>query len=261
MISCSLNLNSSVRLTSYEIDEVSSISYEDQIDSDDVFESAESAMPTSHHTEHLNISTKDKFEFSDDSNYDDRFALQTSCNGIIHIFGRGGRIRHGIWFILTFTMIIFCISTCIQRYDYLISRPTSTVINYTVSDRLKFPAVSVCNFNRFRFSSLEYDDWHRIGYLINLFTSTDSNDIFSGLNGKTGEEWNDYLKNISIELYDNITFDITQFLNVKSNQAKIFIKHCTWNNGRQPCSIDNFTRIYTDYGSCFTFNAGKLPIS
>ncbi|RDD47878.1 Acid-sensing ion channel 1 [Trichoplax sp. H2] len=254
MLSLACAENSKVKADK-EFEDIILTPYDDNDDSS-VFEEANQTTVSASYAENLHISTKDKFEFSDDSNYDDRFALQTSCNGIVRIFGRGGRVRHAVWFLLTLTMTILCIITCVQRYDYLFTYPTNAAINYTISKKLKFPAVSVCNFNRFRFSSLEYGDWHRIGYLVNLFTATDNNQIFTGLNGKTGKEWNDYLKNISFELYDNITFDITQFLNVKSNQAEVFIKHCTWNDGRQPCSIENFTRIYTDYGSCFTFNAG-----
>ena len=38
-----------------------------------------------------------------------------------------------------------------------------------------------------------------------------------------------------------------------------FLIRCTWSG--EPCSSKNFTQTVTDYGVCYTFNAGQPPIT
>ena len=114
---------------------------------------------------------------------------------------------------------------------------TSTIsINY-VTD-MKFPAVTLCNYNQFRNGLLSEEAIATLGLvystsptrLINRDVDlTPLQDEFDNYNGGTI----DFIKNLSHQIED-------------------MVEDCSWRS--RPCSHLNFTQHVLDHGVCYTFN-------
>ena len=88
------------------------------------------------------------------------FASSTTLHGLRYVADKSHSIlRRGIWLIFlgaTATAYVYLASLSLTKY---FSRPTKTVITQvTPTDDLKFPAVTVCNLNKFMRSKIDVAD-------------------------------------------------------------------------------------------------------
>lgn len=204
------------------------------------------------------ISTKDGSQDDDDSQqhrsslnisyeHEEEFAKTTSCHGISHVFSRdSSKIRRFLWMILTISMTVVCISQCVDRVMHLASNPTRVVLKYNMPHQIRFPAITICNFNRFRNSTINQSNYHRLRHLLRLMSATHTL--------SRGRQFNFRIN--AINNTRNIQDDSTLLAQV-GQQATTLFKYCNWNNQPDSCSVKNFTLTYTEYGNCFTFNGGK----
>ena len=55
-------------------------------------------------------------------------------------------------------------------------------------------------------------------------------------------------------MYFDHDFDFEEFVKKHGHKIGHMIKKCHWKNQR--CGPENFTSVLTDFGLCYTFNAG-----
>ncbi|KAK0145215.1 Acid-sensing ion channel 4-A [Merluccius polli] len=97
------------------------------------------------------------------------FANSCSLHGINHIFvsGRLG-IRQTLWalaFVASLVLFLYQAAKCAISY---LEHPHVTALNEEASPEMVFPAVTICNINRFRFSALTDADIYHLANLTGL---------------------------------------------------------------------------------------------
>nr|QEP99390.1 acid-sensing ion channel 3 [Trichoplax adhaerens] len=176
--------------------------------------------------------------------HEEDFAKRTSCHGISHVFDdETPKLRRLSWVFLTLAMATICIIQCADRMIYLISNPTKIVIKNEIPPRIRFPAVTICNFNRFRNSTINESNYYRLQYLLRLMNAPQAPSKRSEFSFR-----NDLVN------YSRNTNDDLDLLSKVGIQRQILIRYCNWDNQPHSCSAENFTLTYTKYGNCFLFN-------
>ena len=205
------------------------------------------------------------------------FASNTTLHGLRYTVQKELSIpRRAIWLIFLFaaTGAYTCYGTI--AFMKFIARPTKTVITQqTPTDGLKFPAVTICNLNKFAKSKIDMAD-------------EDENFVKMGLNISGCSEIREVRGNLTcgqalLCVYDHYSssvvpgcdittrqniikgltgssrrlFDEEQFLtNYGHGFAGLFVLYCVFSFD-QVCSERDFVPTLTQRGLCYTFNSGS----
>uniref|UniRef100_W5LEW1 Acid sensing ion channel subunit family member 4 n=1 Tax=Astyanax mexicanus TaxID=7994 RepID=W5LEW1_ASTMX len=164
------------------------------------------------------------------------FANSCSLHGINHIFvsGRLG-VRQTLWalaFLASLALFLYQAAKCAISY---LEHPHVTALNEEATPEMVFPAVTICNINRFRFSALTDAD---IYHLANLTGLPPKN--------KDGHKPTDL---------EYPAPDMQDIFNRTGHQLDEMLKSCNFSG--QNCSAEDFSVVYTRYGKCYTFNGNK----
>ncbi|XP_062861654.1 acid-sensing ion channel 4-A [Trichomycterus rosablanca] len=170
------------------------------------------------------------------------FASSCSLHGINHVFvsgtgrsGSGGCARRVLWALaLLASLVLFLYQASACALSYL-SHAHVTALREEAAKELLFPAVTICNTNRFRFSALTDAD---IFHLTNL----------TGLPPKNPEG----------HRASDLQYpapDMQDIFNRTGHQLEDMLKSCNFSG--QNCSARDFSVVYTRYGKCYTFNGNK----
>ncbi|XP_006636282.1 acid-sensing ion channel 4-A [Lepisosteus oculatus] len=162
------------------------------------------------------------------------FANSCTLHGINHIFvsGRLG-IKQTLWvlaFLVSLALFLCHAARCAINY---LEHPHFTALDEEVSREMVFPAVTICNINRFRFNALTDAD---IYHLTNLTGLPPKN--------KDGHKEADLM-------YPKP--DMEDIFNRTGHQLEEMLMSCNFSG--ENCSAKDFTVVYTRYGKCYTFNA------
>ncbi|KAK1788659.1 hypothetical protein P4O66_002482 [Electrophorus voltai] len=134
-----------------------------------------------------------------------RFAGSCSLHGMNHIFvsGRLG-VRQALWALaVVLALALFLYQAAKSAMSYL-EHPHVTALSEEASSEMVFPAVTICNINRFRFSALTDADIYHLANLTGLppknkdghkptdleYPAPDMQDIFN----RTGHQLDEMLK-------------------------------------------------------------------
>ncbi|XP_078603160.1 bile acid-sensitive ion channel-like [Branchiostoma floridae x Branchiostoma japonicum] len=139
-------------------------------------------------------------------------------------------------------------SPCDSQFVAYFQFDTVTNMKVEFRDVLDFPTVTICNFNRYRFSKITAQELQYVSTL---------------LEGSTG--FNDYDYDSDYEDSDQYNFDwnstgipdgfnLAEFTLRAGFDMDVSLMGCTWRG--QSCSKDNFTLVFTSFGICWVFNEG-----
>ncbi|XP_038054982.1 acid-sensing ion channel 1C-like [Patiria miniata] len=139
-------------------------------------------------------------------------------------------LRRLVWVCIVGGMtgyLLYGISISIMTYY---QRPVSSVVRINYVREIPFPAVTFCNYNQWKKSQVPPD------FL----------DAVRSLNPANKSPVDvEYLKS-----HDGI--NMTDRLINSTHQIEDMLLECTFKAAN--CSADNFTRIFTDFGLCYSFN-------
>ncbi|XP_035682884.1 acid-sensing ion channel 5-like [Branchiostoma floridae] len=176
------------------------------------------------------------------------YAEGTSLHGLGKIVGA----RHGgarlAWSLLFLTMFGVAAWQITERFVAYFQFDTVTNMKVEFRDVLDFPTVTICNFNKYRFSKITAQELQYVSTL---------------LEGSTG--FNDYDYDSDYEDSDQYNFDwnstgipdgfnLAEFTLRAGFDMDVSLIGCTWRG--QACSKDNFTLVFTSFGICWVFNEG-----
>ncbi|XP_072040591.1 acid-sensing ion channel 1C-like isoform X3 [Amphiura filiformis] len=180
-------------------------------------------------------------------------------NTTFHGLNRIGDPDKPTWLRLLWTLaVLACSGTCLwqislrcmEYFDYNIN----TQISVVYQSPLAFPAVTFCNFNRFRLSQITEADANFLIYI--LYAEDYDYGSYTDLESFSwyGSSFDYY------ETFANLTgtFNYTEFtLRAGFQLDNETLLDCQW-RGRK-CYPSNFTHVFTSYGNCYTFN-GDTPL-
>ncbi|KAI5627514.1 acid-sensing ion channel 4 [Silurus asotus] len=209
------------------------------------------------------------------------FASSCSLHGMKHVFGAaggggggGGCARRALWaaaLLASLALFLHQASQCAVAY---LQRAHVTALREEATRELLFPAVTICNTNRFRFSALTDADIYHLANLTGLppknpeghraadlqYPEPDMQDIFN----RTGHQLEDMLKscnfsghNCSARDFSVIQDEMIEDLTKQQNETFTIKPHHTGDLPARFYTVHCMAKVYTRYGKCYTFNGNK----
>ncbi|XP_038604364.1 LOW QUALITY PROTEIN: acid-sensing ion channel 4 [Tachyglossus aculeatus] len=162
------------------------------------------------------------------------FARSSSLHGLGRVWGRGPRgLRRALWALALLASLAACLYQAAGSARAYLSRPHLASLAAAPAAP-GFPAVTLCNINRFRHSALSDADIFHLANLTGLPPKDRDGHRAAGLRYPEP--------------------DMVDILNRTGHQLADMLKSCNFSGHR--CSTSNFSVVYTRYGKCYTFNAG-----
>ena len=142
-------------------------------------------------------------------------------------------IRRVIWTLLLLGAFALFFEKCTDSFMNFFQYPFTTTTLLVYEDKLRFPAISVCNYNDARLSKMNGTLMERL-FVGKQILGQNVSHLQSQI---TGELMKKTLSNAAHRLEDMVV-------------------DCKWNE--QPCNYGNFTEFKNAAGDvCYTFNSGK----
>ncbi|XP_072297792.1 acid-sensing ion channel 1C isoform X2 [Eucyclogobius newberryi] len=186
------------------------------------------------------------------------FITRTKIHGLKFMFSPDKPLPLRFIWVLAF---LFCLGLLFtwswNRILYLMSYPAVTKIHMVWAHNMSFPAVTFCNKNVFRVSSLTREDLYHSGYWMDLLYSNHtvmerSLSILKDSHKKGLVNLLDFNKYSPPPGY---RVNTTEMMGRLGHQLEDMLLECKFRG--ETCTHKNFTPIYTRYGKCYTFNSGQ----
>ncbi|NXS68887.1 ASI4A protein, partial [Pandion haliaetus] len=164
------------------------------------------------------------------------FASASTLHGLGHICRSGQLgVRQTLWAFAFLASLAFFLYQAAKSALLYLEHPHVMALDEEAIREMVFPAITICNINRYRHSALTDAD---IFHLANM----------TGLPPKDrdGHKATDLL-------YPDP--DMADIVNRTGHQLDDMLKSCNFSG--ENCSSRDFTVVYTRYGKCYTFNGDR----
>ncbi|XP_015254446.1 PREDICTED: acid-sensing ion channel 1-like isoform X2 [Cyprinodon variegatus] len=198
------------------------------------------------------------------------FIRRTKVHGLKFIFcPTKSKPQQLIWTLAFFLCISLLCTWSWNRILYLMSYPVVTKIYMVWAHNMSFPAVTFCNKNVFRASSMTKDDLYHSGYWMDLMYHNHT--VIKRSFNIIKESHKPAL--LSLLDFQNYTpppdyfVNTTEMMGRLGHQLEDMLLGCRFRG--ETCTYKNFSTvcrkrkivtarcgIYTRYGKCYTFNSG-----
>ncbi|XP_072900743.1 acid-sensing ion channel 4-A-like [Hemitrygon akajei] len=164
------------------------------------------------------------------------FADTCSLHGINHVFVAGGcGVKQSLWALAFLSSLLFFLYQVVNCTVSYLHYHHVTALDEELNQEITFPAITICNMNRFRHNALTDAD---IYHLANM----------TGLPPKSKDA-----HRAVVQGYPEP--NMMDIFNRTGHQIEEMLKNCNFSGS--PCSSHNFSVVFTRYGKCYTFNANK----
>ncbi|CAB1317349.1 unnamed protein product [Coregonus sp. 'balchen'] len=185
------------------------------------------------------------------------FMRRTRVHGLMFVFSPEKTLPQRILWLLAFFVCVSLLFTWSwNRILYLMSYPAVTKIKMEWAHNMSFPAVTFCNHNLFRVSSLTKVDLYHSGYWMDLMHQNHTVMERSLALLRDNHKYN-LLSLLDFNGYTpppRYHVNTTEMIGRLGHQLEDMLLECRF-RGRK-CTHQNFSTIYTRYGKCYTFNSG-----
>ena len=200
---------------------------------------------------HYSSGTADKMTwkkrlFKKDSTNFMKYIESTTAHGVVRIFTGKSITRRLFWLVIVLVAAGGCLYNISDRISFLVSAPTSTTISLSRRNNVAFPAVTVCNLNRFRLDALQ--ERNLSGFIRSAFVLNELEDCEAALDNFTLSGAID-IPAVEVD-YEELTNDTRTVL-------EDFIVDCYF-AGRKCNVTEMFEPVFTSLGICYTFNSGRM---
>uniref|UniRef100_A0A8P0PAT5 Acid sensing ion channel subunit family member 4 n=1 Tax=Canis lupus familiaris TaxID=9615 RepID=A0A8P0PAT5_CANLF len=163
------------------------------------------------------------------------FASTSTLHGLGRACGRGPHgLRRTLWALALLTSLAAFLYQAAGLARGYLTRPHLVAMDPAApAPAAGFPAVTLCNINRFRHSALSDADIFHLANLTGLPPKDRDGHRAAGLRYPEP--------------------DMVDILNRTGHQLADMLKSCNFSGHH--CSASNFSVVYTRYGKCYTFNA------
>ena len=205
------------------------------------------------------------------------FASNTTLHGLRYTVQKGLSIpRRVTWLIFLCAAASLYTYNATVSFERFVSRPTKTVITQeTPTDGLKFPAVTICNLNKFMKSKIDMadEDENFVKMRLNISGCSEIREVrgnlscgqallcaydgygyafVDGCDKTTRQNILNVLNGTSKRLLDEERF----LANYGHDVTGLVLQYCRFSID-QTCSEKDFVPTLTKKGLCYTFNSGS----
>ncbi|XP_064632450.1 acid-sensing ion channel 1A-like isoform X1 [Lineus longissimus] len=170
------------------------------------------------------------------------FCTRVNLGGLNKLIdGEYGLFRRMIWLVFILGMTAFGLYQMCSQIAKYNQRPITVLVNISRYDHVKFPAITVCNFNIF--AKRKTDKVYMTDYVKAILLEKKSLLALPALNKQiiaNGWSWWENYKLLGHRLHDSLLA-------------------CDWK--QKPCDYDDFEETITDMGWCFQFNSNTTTPS
>ncbi|XP_038051438.1 acid-sensing ion channel 2-like [Patiria miniata] len=178
---------------------------------------------------------------------DREFASTTTLHGIGRVIESSRALVKLLWL----TILLVCLGVCVwqitDRFRRYFKYEATTAVSVEYVGDLDFPAVTICNFNRYRLSALTEADRASLEVLLE-YTDYDFDTYDDPETPGEEPNPNEPAGNFS---YTEITERTGFILDERT------LMDCKWRGKKDSCKAHNFTHVFTSFGNCWTFNSGE----
>ncbi|XP_033124241.1 acid-sensing ion channel 2-like [Anneissia japonica] len=175
---------------------------------------------------------------------------KTDLHGLPGVFGDGGIVRKLIWIIVTIAAWVIVIYETVLLLISFFQYLHVTKVDIVYKQSVDFPAVTVCNFNKYRESAFTDEDIVNVGFYLGILDE-DHNLITPGL---YTDEFAAKVKAINwTAIPVDPEYNMTDFVYRTGYQKDSFIVQCMWRE--EECKEDDLVHVFTHLGNCYTFNS------
>ncbi|XP_051970909.1 acid-sensing ion channel 1C isoform X1 [Xyrauchen texanus] len=187
------------------------------------------------------------------------FVLRTKVHGLKYAFStHKSKVQRLFWLLALFVCLGLLFTWSRNRILYLLSYPAVTKIYMVWTRNVTFPAVTFCNQNLFRVSSLTKADLYYSGYwmdIMHLNHTVNRQSVSMLKHSRHGERLLHLLDFSNYTPPPNHRLNTTEVIDRLGHQLEDMLLECRFRG--ENCTYKNFTPIYTRYGKCYTFNSGQ----
>ncbi|XP_022088113.1 acid-sensing ion channel 1A-like [Acanthaster planci] len=169
------------------------------------------------------------------------FATTTTLHGVSRVAGSSGARAKTLWVLVLLIAGGFYVAITVIRIQAYLKFDANTNVIVKFNDALEFPAVTICNYNRFMNNKISEDDTKYVRHLLEL-----------------NEDLVDYEEDFNYTHIDDLFgegFNYTQFALTTGFTLNESMIRCDWKGVAYSCNALNFSSYYSpSYGHCYTFN-------
>ncbi|XP_069086778.1 acid-sensing ion channel 1 isoform X2 [Pleurodeles waltl] len=171
------------------------------------------------------------------------FASSCTLHGANHIFVEGGfGVRQVLWacaFLFSLSMFLFQVG---DRVSFYMEYHHVTLLDEQDSSVMIFPAITFCNFNRFRVSQIDIADLLFLAPLLD-YDENSLDDTDPGFSPATRQDQ-----------FEKV-YDLYAVYNRTGHRLEDMLLDCKYRGKK--CNTQDFITVFTRYGKCYTFNSGQ----
>ncbi|XP_051944449.1 acid-sensing ion channel 1C isoform X3 [Hippocampus zosterae] len=185
------------------------------------------------------------------------FIRRTKVHGLKFMFSpHKSKVQRGAWVLAFLVSVALLLTWSRNRVLYLMSYPAVTKIYMVWAHNMSFPAVTFCNKNVFRASSLTRDDLYHSGYWMDLMYANHTvvERSLAILNESHKQGLLSLLDFSGYSRPPRYRVNTTEMMARLGHQLEDMLLGCRFRG--EICTTKNFSTIYTRYGKCYTFNSG-----
>ncbi|XP_078656290.1 bile acid-sensitive ion channel-like isoform X2 [Branchiostoma floridae x Branchiostoma belcheri] len=192
------------------------------------------------------------------------FATTTSFHGIGRIATAPNIPLRVLWTLATLASYIGFFILMVEMLQSYFTHGTVTDVTLEFVPEVRFPAVTICNLNKFEDKALTVEEKHYLSYI--LYGVQEDIDVIAGapVNNKFTPNSTD--ANITTETpqteapHTHGSFSVDSITREKGFRLGNDMHVCTWMG--KTCTELDFTHSFSTYGNCYTFNASpENPIN
>ena len=205
------------------------------------------------------------------------FVANTTVHGLRYVYESPSRIFRIMWLILLLTAFTCHVFFGLLSFAKYFSNPVNTELTEVVpaNGKVVFPAVTICNLNRFvkrKINMLESErDFYKLG--LNLSACEAIKKVNKEMTCGQGllcafelfgsfvvENCNDTIKGRIISVLNNTkkpSFNPEEFLSAYGHDFRDMLPHYCRFAQVETCSSADFYPLLVQKGRCFTFNSGR----
>lgn len=170
----------------------------------------------------------------------EEFAKTSTLHGISHIFQHGHyTVRHLLWTLAFLGSLGFLIHVYTERVDFYFQYPHATALEEEPLYNMTFPAVTICNLNRLRFSQLSGHDLYWAGEFLGFLDSSDNVAALDHTDVEVREMLSRKLKESRGER--NLPFDFKELHKRAGHQMDQMLLECKFAN--RSCNASDFRTV------------------